>query len=137
MNQPKGKKCRPRCCECRCWFTPAPSAVNRQKTCSKNCRLRRRAGQERARREVNLVEARAADVVRQREHRKQNQGREPKTGPMSQAGLGVQVADAIGEIMAKVRQEQSLSQAGLRRQLCRFAQLACGGIEQSSAENET
>lgn len=102
-------------------------------TCSKACRLRRRAKQEKARRASNLPEARAAERVRQREYRRQ-QAKTPKMRPMSQAGLHVQLGEVIGEFMAHVEQQQRLSQAGLRRRLQRLAQLGRGETAGTSPE---
>ena len=123
---------RRRCCECRRWYTPEPSAAKTQMTCGRKCRLLRRAKQEKARREADLSNARAADRVRQREHRERlrkaaaaglkTMAAGPKVAaaePVSRAGLSAQAVEAIGEIVEKVRQAQRLSQAGLHRQVRR------------------
>jgi hypothetical protein len=56
---------------------------------------------------------------------------------MSQAGLSAEVADAIEEIIEKLRQAQGLSQVGLRHRLFRLAQLACGENASAPANTET
>lgn len=88
-------------------------------TCGKECRLRRRRRQEVRRREADVAAARELDRARQQRHR------DPHTVPdevgSSRAGLSVQNAEAIEEIVEKLRQEQRLSRAGLRRQLRRLA----------------
>jgi hypothetical protein len=115
----KPKAPRRRCCECRRWFRPAPSASKTQKTCSKECRLARRAKQERARRGADLAHSRRLERERQRRHREVAQRR--AGAPMSRAGLSAQASDAIEEIVAKLGQAERLSRDGLRRQLRRFA----------------
>ena len=105
-------------------------------TCGKECRLRRRAKQEKARRASNLPEARAADRERQRQHRR-HQATAPEGQPLSQAGLVVQLAEKIGEIIEKLEQHQQVSQAGLRLQLHRLAQLGRGESACTSPKIET
>lgn len=131
MAQSKGGKDLRRCCECRHWYTPAPSAANTQMTCSEKCRLRRRAKQEKARRETDLPSCRVADRVRQRKHRANE---EAEARPLSQAGLSPQVAESIDKIINKLGHAQRLSQTGLRRQLYRLAQAGRGEIEPKSAK---
>ena len=105
-------------------------------TCCKKCRLRRRARQEKARREADLPTSRLAEQVRQREHReRKREGAEAR--PVSQAGLSTQAAVSIDEIIENLRHAQRLSQAGLRRQLHRLALLGRGVAEQASPKTET
>jgi cytidylate kinase len=105
-------------------------------TCCKECRLRRRAKQEKARREADLPTSRLAEQVRQREHRlRKCEG--AKAGPVSQAGLSAQAAASIEEIIENLRHAQRVSQAGLRRQLHRWAKLGRGEAEQASPKTET
>jgi hypothetical protein len=137
MKQRTGNRCRRRCCECRHWFTPAPSAAKTQLTCGKQCRLRRRAAHERARRQLDLTASREADRARQREHRERVRAEKPERRPLSQAGLSAQVAAAIGEILDDLGQAQRLSQAGLRGRLKRLAQLACGEIASAPSKTGT
>ena len=105
-------------------------------TCCKKCRLRRRAWQEKARREADLPSSRLADQIRQREHRKRKR-EGAKTKPMSQAGLSAQVAVSVERIIEKLGRAQRLSQAGLRRQVHRLAQLGRGTAEDASPRIET
>ena len=114
---------RQRCCECRLWFSPEASASRTQKTCSAECRLRRRAKHEQQRRATDLVGARESERDRQRRHRERV--REGSFGgaslPMSRAGLPAQAADKIEQIVEKLGQAQRVSLAGLRRELRRFS----------------
>lgn len=110
---------RRRCCECRDWYAPEPSASLTQMTCSVKCRLRRRAKRERKRRAENPSAAREGERERQRHHRERvSAGESPQ---MSLTGLSGQAAEAIDEIIEKLGQTQRLSRAGLRRQLRRLS----------------
>ena len=124
---------RRRCCECRDWYTPEPSALLTQMTCSRECRLLRRARREKRRRAANPSAAREDECDRQRHHREREQpgGVSPA---MSQAGLSPQAAEAVEEIIEKLRQEQRVSRAGLRRQLRR---LSLGEPESAGRETGT
>jgi hypothetical protein len=128
MERSKGRTCRRRCCECRCWYMPAPSTKNTQKTCGKRCRQRRRAKQEKARRAVALLDARESERMRQREHRGRKRAMAGTTPPMS---------EAIEEIMEKLGQAQRLSQAGLRRELFRFARFSQGEMDHADPKSGT
>jgi hypothetical protein len=103
-------------------------------TCSKECRLRRRAKQKKARRALNLTDERASDCARQRKRRARQRGEAGEPRSMSRPGLSPQVADAIREIMQKVRQAQQLSRPGLGYRLRRLAQVACGCAQDSPPE---
>ena len=105
-------------------------------TCCKECRLRRRAKQEKARREADLPGSRLADRVRQSEHRRRKR-EEAEARPVSQAGLSFQAADSIEKIIEKMGHAQRLSQAGLRRQLHRLARLAHGEVGHLDPRIET
>jgi hypothetical protein len=127
---------RRRCCECRCWYTPAPSTAKTQKTCGKKCRLRRRGKQEKARREADLPTVRRLERARTRCHRERQATLEGTglggTGPpMSRAGLSAEVAGAIEEIIENLGQAERMSRASLRRQLRR---LLAGTIEFAGAQ---
>jgi hypothetical protein len=74
--------------------------------------------------------------VRQREHRGR-QRKEAGDRPLSRAGLSVQVSEFIDEIIRKMRHNERLSQAGLRRRLYRLAQAGRGEMEGTSAKIET
>jgi len=119
MRQTLGKRERRRCCECRTWYLPAPSAATTQRTCSKKCRLRRRAGQEKVRREADLANARADERDRQRKHRARNREESGADPPMSRAGLVAKLYGVVEEILEEVGQAQRLSRAGLRRRVRR------------------
>ena len=118
--KPKREPLRRRCCECRDWFTPQPSAAGTQRSCGKKCGLRRRGRKKKARREEDLSAARKAERERQRAHR---EGRliSGAGGPMSRPSLSAQAADAIEQILEKLRHAQRLSRTGLRRQLRLFS----------------
>jgi len=132
MIQTPSKHVRRRCCECRKWFVPAPSAAKTQKTCSRKCRLQRRAKQERARRAANLENARIAERERQRSHRERKREKQGADPPLSQAGLSVQLRDAVEEIIEDLGQAQRLSLTGLRRRLHRITVKTLGKMDQSA-----
>ena len=122
MARRSATKTRRRCCECRRWYTPAPSAAKTQKTCSKECRLGRRARQERERRKADLADARADERERQRAHRAGKRGASPGVDPpVSLTGLSLQVRVVIAEMEREVGQAYRLSLTGLRRRLRRKA----------------
>ena len=100
---------------------PRASTSKTQQTCSKTCRLRRRGRRESARREANPVAAREAERERQRRHRERERAKAGGQAPMSRAGLSAKATEMIEEIINKLEQKTRLSQAGLRRQLRRFA----------------
>lgn len=117
MTHTPRKRGRRRCCECRWWYVPTPSAAEFQKTCSKKCRLRRRAKQAKRRREAELANARADERERQRKHRAQKRENSGTGPPLSRAGLPAKVLDCAEEIFEKLRQAERLSRAGLRRRV--------------------
>ena len=133
MTQTPSKRKRRRCCECRKWFAPAPSTAKTQKTCSRKCRLRRRAKQEKARRAADLANARTDERERQRKHRERKQEEQGADPPLSQTGLSVQLRDAVEEIVEDLGQAQRLSQAGLRRRLRRIALKTLWKMDRSAA----
>ena len=132
MTQLGAEHGRRRCCECRAWYTPKPSAAKGQKTCGRECRLRRRARQERARRLGKLASAQADERERQRRHRARKCKESGTAPPVSLTGLSAQLGDAVEEIVRNVGQEQRLSLTGLRRRLRRMALKAQGGIERGA-----
>ena len=132
MTQTPSKRMRRRCCECRKWFVPAPSAAKTQKTCSRKCRLRRRAKQEKARRARDLANARTDECERQRTHRERKREKQGADPPLSQAGLSVQLRDAVEEIIEDLGQAQRLSLTGLRRRLRRIAMKTLGKTDRSA-----
>ena len=115
------KTSRRRCCECRDWYTPKPSATQTQKTCGKKCRLRRRGKHARRRRAADIATVREVDRERQRDHRDRERAAAGVSPPMSRAGLSAQAAEAIEEIVENLGHAQRASRAGLRRQLRRFS----------------
>ena len=137
MTKRRVKRVRRRCSECRQWYVPAQSAVKTQRTCSKKCRLRRRAKLERARRAADLANARADERERQRRHRAQKGAKKGADPPMSQAGLYVQMQDIIEEIMEDLGQAQRLSLTGLRRRLHRIALKTYEKIERDAMNSGT
>ena len=122
---------RRRCCECRCWYTPALSTAKTQKTCGKKCRLRRRGKQERSRREADLPAVLKLERARKRRHRERQatlEGTDLECAglPMSRAGLPAQSSEAIEEIIEMLGHAQRMSRAGLRR---RIRRLFAGRVE--------
>jgi hypothetical protein len=130
----KRKPRRRRCSECRRWYTPEPSTRKTQKTCGKQCRLRRRAKQEKARREADLSNALKLERARKRRERERRATKEGTGPPMSRAGLSEQSLETIEEIIDKLGQSQPMSRAGLRREL---RQLVLGEIARSDAKTGT
>ncbi len=129
MTHALGKGGRRRCCECRAWYEPKPSAAKTQRTCSKPCRRRRRAGQERLRRAADLSNARADERERQRQHRAGLRApKEAADGLLSQAGLRAQLSGIVEEMMKELGQAQRLSLAGLRRRVRRNVLKTLGEI---------
>jgi len=112
---------RRRCCECRGWYTPKPSASRTQKTCGGKCRLRRRSKHEKKRRAADLAAVREDERDRQRRHRERERDSAGVSPPVSQTGLSAQAAEAVEEILEKLGQEHRRSRDGLRRQLRRFS----------------
>ena len=112
---------RRRCCECRGWYTPKPSASQTQKACGGKCRLRRRGKQEKKRRAADLAAVREDDRDRQRRCRDRERESAGVGPPMSRTGLSAQAAEAVEEIIERLGQEQRLSRAGLRRELRRLS----------------
>ena len=118
--KPKRESLRRRCCECRGWYTPKPSAAATQMSCGRKCALARRGRKKKARREEDLYGAREAERERQRVHREAR--RNSGTGEaMSRPSLSAQAADAIEQIIKKLGQEQRLSRTCLRRELRRLS----------------
>lgn len=130
---------RQRCCECRRWYLPEASAAKTQKTCSRECRLRRRARLQRERRSEDLANAREDERDRQRRHRERERdtraaharGPDP---PLSLTGLSFQVLESIEQTIEDLGQAQRLSLTGLRRRLRRIALKKQGEMERG-AEN--
>lgn len=111
---------RKRCTECRGWYRPSAQAAHNQKTCSRECRKKRRARTTRRRRGKHLQDSRVAERERQREsRRRRRQGgsapeQEPPRGPkrastapvlemreveMLRVGLALDVVEIIGGIL--------------------------------------
>jgi hypothetical protein len=133
MTQTLSKGGRRRCCECRSWYVPSPSAVNTQRTCSRRCRLRRRAKQAKRRREADLLNARVDERERQRKHqagKREEGGLDP---PLSRTGLPTQVRAAVEEILQDLGQAYELSRAGLRRRVRHSALKRLGNLCRSGA----
>lgn len=128
MTHTRSKRGRRRCCECRRWYVPEPSAATTQRTCSKGCRLRRRAKQEKVRREADLAGARADERERQRLHRARKREETGADPPLSRAGLSLKLYGVVEEILEEVGQAQRLSQAGLRRRVRRNVVKTLGEI---------
>jgi hypothetical protein len=135
MTPTLGKGGRRRCCECRRWYVPKPSTAKTQRTCSKRCRLRRRAKQEKARREADRENARADERERQRKHRARTREEKGADAPLSQAGLSVQLYSVVDEILQELGQAQRLSQAGLRRRVRRNALKTLGEMCRSVGDS--
>ena len=127
-------KGRRRCCECRDWYVPEPSAAKTQRTCGKKCRLRRRARQEKKRREADRTNARADERERQRKHRARQRAEKGADPPLSQAGLSAQLHSVVEEILQELGHAQRRSQAGLRRRVRRQALKTLGAMCRSAGD---
>jgi hypothetical protein len=121
---PKPKTTQLRCTICRRWYLPSPTAITFQKTCSTECRLRRRRRLARARRERNLQDYRVDERERQRisrRRRKKKAGDIPPettdSGDMSRAGLIPQIADLQRVVRESVDKALDRSRPTLIRQL--------------------
>ena len=101
-----------RCSECGRRFDPHPRTGKLQKTCSKECRRKRRGRQARKRRAGEPARFRAAERARQAKCRLQKR---PVTGlepPMSRADLPSEVEARIEEMVAQMAARELLSRAG-------------------------
>jgi hypothetical protein len=135
MTPTLGKGGRRRCCECRAWYVPKRSAAKTQRTCSKRCRLRRRAKQAKRRREADRANARADERERQRKHRARGREEKGADAPLSQAGLYEQLCGIVEEILEELGHAQRLSQAGLRRRVRRHALKTLGEMCRSAGDS--
>lgn len=128
----KGKIKRRRCCSCRRWYYPHPSAEQNQRTCNDKCRVKRRNLLARRRREQNLQDYRVDERERQRRRRKKlreamlaDRGNTLVSSDLSRAGLPLQTADLQETILKNWDKQSRLSRASLRRDL--EALLGIGG----------
>ena len=115
---------RKRCCCCRKWFYPHPSAQGQQKTCSPGCRARQKGLLAKRRRDLEVQNYRVDERERQRKHRRQVPREEVKSGSdpanppqLSRAGLSPQPIDLKEVILKKWDKQVRLSRACLRRDL--------------------
>lgn len=112
---------RKRCSECRKWFVPHVACGERQQTCSKACRRRRRREQARRQRATRVEEARAEERVRQRRCRARRRQRASAEGePLSRAGLGAEAAGIVEQIVEIWDKQSARSRACLVRQTARI-----------------
>ena len=102
---------------CRQWYRPAASAVRHQKTCSPECRARRRRWTARKRREADIHEYRVAERERQRACRAAKRSKPPRPQEVSRARLSQQATDLEGFILGKWDELIGVSRASLRREL--------------------
>jgi hypothetical protein len=111
---------RHRCSECRRFFIPSPTARHTQKTCSPECRKKRRRKLTKRRRARELEEYRADERERQREHRdkhRKNDQRQEQRPGLSRAGLATPEPILRAEIIETVDKELALSRARLMRRI--------------------
>lgn len=113
-----------RCCTCRQYFRPHPCAVQAQKSCSVECRIKRRRKLAKIRRERDLQDNRIDERQRQRKCRqRRRQGtpgsekRKSVSETMSRTGLQMQADDLQRLILKKVDKQFRLSRATLCRDL--------------------
>jgi len=122
---------RRRCSICRRWYIPDDRTKKTQKTCSEECREKRRKKSARRRRERDLHEARVEERHRPRKSRQHRQPSEepPKVSSQrSRAGFREDLNKIVDEIVKTVDKNSELSRAGLRRSLekilCNFGEMA-------------
>ena len=110
---------RRRCTSCRKWFDPSPSAVRTQRTCSPECRVKRRGMLARQRRERDIHEFRVAERARQKacRERRRAAGQTVTRREVSRATLPADVAGIREQVLALVDHEARRSRATLARQL--------------------
>ena len=114
-----------RCTVCRRWYRPSTTAIPFQKTCSIECRWRRRRRLARARRERNLQDYRVDERVRQRASRRRRKKKSAAVAPtgtsetadVSRAGLQPQIADLERFVRESVDKALERSRPTLVRQL--------------------
>jgi hypothetical protein len=115
---------RRRCTTCREWFRPDVRAGERQRVCSPECRRERRRRQAKRRRSEDLEGYRAAERVRQQEHRAKGAARSrapsptgPPMGAASRAGREAQGSETLEKILVAWDRASRLSRAGLQQAL--------------------
>ncbi len=113
-----------RCCSCRKWFRPKACAARIQKSCCGECRCKRRRYLAKARREEHLHDYRVDERERQRRCRRnrrqaalETRKTDPPVGPVSRAGLSVEVSYLQQVILENVDKQFEVSRATLVRQL--------------------
>lgn len=114
------KRQRKRCSECRCWFEPARTAEQSQKTCSQRCREKRRRKQANRRRRRDLDGYRADERQRQADcrERRRDQGREgTENRHVSRATLSSQEAILRDKIIESWDKLLELSRARFERRV--------------------
>jgi hypothetical protein len=114
-----GREGRHRCATCRQWFHPDARAGERQRVCSAECRRERSRAQGRRRRWKDLEGYRAAERVRQREHRAAvaSGGERPRAGSVSRARMEAQGPETMEKILVAWDTASRLSRAGLQHAL--------------------
>jgi len=116
---------RRRCTTCREWFRPDVRAGERQRVCSPECRRERRRRQAKRRRSEDLEGYRAAERVRQQEHRGEGGGAKPSAvadggrrwGAASRAGREAQGSETLEKILVAWDRASRLSRARLQQAL--------------------
>lgn len=111
------KRPRRRCTACRQWYRPAASAVRHQKSCSPECRARRRRWTARKRREADIHEYRVAERERQRACRAAKRSKPTRSQKVSRAGPSPQVIELEAVVLEKWDKLLGASRASLRREL--------------------
>ena len=111
------KRPRRRCTACRQWYRPAASAVRHQKSCSPECRGRRRRWTARKRREAEIHEYRVAERERQRACRAAKRSKQTRSPEVSRAGPSPQVIELEEVVLEKWDKLIDASRASLRREL--------------------
>ena len=110
-----------RCSTCGRRFPPDPRTGERQKTCSKGCRRRRRNVGAKRRRNADVEAYREAERERQKASRSARRtktagGKAPVREGLSRAGLSPEPLEIVKQIARDLRQAAAMSRAAFARQ---------------------
>ncbi len=120
MDAKTRKDERRRCRECGRKYEPEPTSRKHQQTCSKACRLRRRARQARERYQAGLLSAREAARERKRKSR---EGQRPGPAPPGEL-LTAEIQHAITQELGGLSSEGWLARIDVEQALRRVARRA-------------
>jgi hypothetical protein len=128
-----GGRERLRCSECGRRYEPELRTGKRQRTCSRECRRKRRGRQATQRRAEEPERFRLAERVRQARCRHLKRTVTGEQAPVSRADLPSEVEARIEEMMVQMAARERLSRADFRRQVRRLVAASLGGNASSAA----